>query len=261
MITWAAVVFVFVFVVTVTLPAADSFWDTYYPPNGWNCRCTVAEVLRDKYPESDHNEAMRLGGEALSKDTKGMFAFNPGKQCKVFPDYNPYTISRCKNCPKTQGNLASGVPDNQLCEACSVLVNMVKKEESSSLTSADAKRIRQTVTTWANEHLPEVKMNNGQKAKRLIIKNGADSLVVNKRFFSETFAKNVRHKELAKTMEMSTRIEAWLPGAVLVRKEAGEHHNCDFLVYEASYDNRTIECKVKDQGEKMVYTMRIKNKD
>ena len=57
---------------------------------------------------------------------------------------------------------------------------------------------------------------------------------------------------------MSTRIEAWLPEAVLVRKEAGEHPNCTFLVYEASYENRTIECKVKDQEEKMVYTMRIK---
>ena len=41
---------------------------------------------------------MERGEKALSKDKKGMFRFNPGIQIKSVPDYNPYTISRCRDC-------------------------------------------------------------------------------------------------------------------------------------------------------------------
>lgn len=102
----------------VTLPKSDSFWDSYYPPNGWNCRCTVVEVLASKYPTTDHNEAMQRGEKALSKDSKGMFRFNPGKQERTFPAYNPYTISRCNGCNLSE--LAGGKgpdPNNPLCQA------------------------------------------------------------------------------------------------------------------------------------------------
>lgn len=106
----------------VTLPMSDPFWETYYPPNGWNCRCTVVQVRKSKYPETPRDEAMARGEEALQSDTKGIFRFNPGKQQKAVPDYNPYTIKRCRDCDIAKGkvNLAF-VPDNELCAACRLI--------------------------------------------------------------------------------------------------------------------------------------------
>lgn len=107
----------------VTLPPSDSFWEEFFPPNGWNCRCTVVQVRKSKCPATPHDEAMRLGDEALRRDTRGIFRFNPGKEQKSVPDYNPYTIRRCRDCDIAKGKtrLARFIPDNEVCQACQLL--------------------------------------------------------------------------------------------------------------------------------------------
>lgn len=105
----------------ITLPASDPFWAEFYPPNGWGCRCSVVQVRKSKYPVTDHEEAMARGESALELDKKGMFRFNAGMEQKTMPDYNPYTIKRCKDCDIAKGKLKlakNPIPDNELCEAC-----------------------------------------------------------------------------------------------------------------------------------------------
>ena len=108
----------------ITLPPSDPFWEEFYPPNGWNCRCTVVQVRKSKHPATDHEEAMALGELATGKDSKGIFRFNPGKEGKSVPDYNPYTIRKCKSCDIAKGKLNTAkpsIPQNEMCAACQLI--------------------------------------------------------------------------------------------------------------------------------------------
>lgn len=80
----------------ITLPQNDPFWNLYFPPNGWRCRCSVGEVLKSKYPQNNSADAINKGEKAttqIGKDGKNrleIFRFNPGKQKVIFPPNHPY---------------------------------------------------------------------------------------------------------------------------------------------------------------------------
>ena len=110
----------------ITLPVTSPFWDKYFPPNGWNCRCTVVQVRKGKYPVSDEREAMNLGSQATAGKYQEMFMFNPGKRMATFPAYNAYTVRKCNACEwrPDKMKLAADIPDNELCRACRLLQEM-----------------------------------------------------------------------------------------------------------------------------------------
>lgn len=141
----------------VTLPISDPFWEEFYPPNGWNCRCTVVQVLKSKYPETSHDEAMRLGDEALQRDTKGIFRFNAGKEGKSVPDYNSYTIRKCNTCPVAKGNkggsLAAFIPDNEVCKACALLRQLQNQYTDIPVTNGKVRIHSKHGTAEAEENI------------------------------------------------------------------------------------------------------------
>lgn len=118
----------------ITLPVTSPFWDKYFPPNGWNCRCTVVQVRKGKYPVSDEREAMNLGSQATAGKYQEMFMFNPGKRMATFPSYNAYTVRKCNACEwrPDKMKLAADIPDNELCKACRLLQEYKRMDAKST---------------------------------------------------------------------------------------------------------------------------------
>lgn len=73
-----------------TLPVDDPFWDSFFPPNGWGCRCTAVQVRKSKYPLSDRDLAMKRGNNCTDGVKKKIFRYNPGKSLQLFPPKHPY---------------------------------------------------------------------------------------------------------------------------------------------------------------------------
>lgn len=52
----------------VTLPKDDPFWDTFWPPNGWNCRCQAIPIFEERKEVQSPDDA----------EVDPDFAFNAG---------------------------------------------------------------------------------------------------------------------------------------------------------------------------------------
>lgn len=243
----------------ITLPMSDPFWESYYPPNGWNCRCTVVQVRRGKYEETPHNEAMSRGEEVLNGEKLSIFRFNSGIQGKTMPDYNPYTIKRCNDCDVAKGGgiKLNFVPENELCAACRLIHQQQAQRNNQRLQRDEFNNVRQLAVDWANNNLHET-IINGSRCKRTIMQtDDGHGIGVGKQFFTETAAKAMRDPEVTHLLKTATEFEKWLPNATRIRTEEGRHHGYGFSVYQVIYQGRTIEFKCKMTMGELLYTMKF----
>jgi hypothetical protein len=124
--------------------------------------------------------------------------------------------------------------------------------------SKDTKaKLTESINEWAAENFKDVKISEKETAKRLYLFIDDKEIIVNKKFLSETYSKNIKNPRLPDTIKTALDVKNWISGATFVRKEAGKHHDCFFNVYQAEYNGKKIEFKTKLTDGEILYTMRL----
>lgn len=250
----------------VTLPPSDPFWEEYYPPNGWNCRCTVVQVRKSKYPATPHDEAMALGEEALQRDTKGIFHFNPGKEDKTVPDYNPYTIRRCRDCDIAKGKikLARFVPENELCAACKLVRSIEQNKIDSEVSRSKINTAKKLLVNWYKEKLPTVTLGKFTAKRFEVSATDGTNIVIKRSFYDETISKYQDDPMYPLKLEYAKKAHELIKTATLIdpNEKSVDHPDAYFKVYEIVDDCYRVEMKVKcNRDGNFMHILRVYKKE
>ena len=220
----------------ITLPADDPFWDKYYPPNGWGCRCQAVQVRRSKYQSSDPKASMRLGDNATDTLKQRMFRYNAGKDMKLFPPKHPYY-----KVPETAKNVINNSARDEL-----------------------GKQLQKDLTSWYKNNLPETKVGKFTAKRFEVAPQGEDKkVVINKTFYNEVINKHKEDELYSMLLIKAKQAHRLLPLASLVRTEQPNslHPDAVFKVYTYEDSDYRYEFKVKsNHNADILYIMRIYKK-
>lgn len=159
----------------ITRPVDDAFWNRYYPPIDWACRCTVRQVAKGTTITSDE----KLKG--LANPPKA-FQFNPGKQQLIFSNEHPYI----KN------------------------LQTFRKSELNGLKDYGLKEVKAIYARGKNLSAPLVNFKTKEDAGAWFDKKATDGIVsLNAKLFKTSFKANLTAKNYNNIVREGTGAKRW----------------------------------------------------
>tara|TARA_R110002020_G_scaffold186872_2_gene384976 strand:- start:899 stop:3826 length:2928 start_codon:yes stop_codon:yes gene_type:complete len=92
----------------IVRPTNDPFWNTYYPTNGWNCRCDV--IMLDDSHGDEVNELKDFDVPELAPE----FEMNQGRQKIIYSPDHPYFVIENQFKPAVASVIKKGNPGKVL---------------------------------------------------------------------------------------------------------------------------------------------------
>ena len=219
----------------ITLPVDDPFWDKYFPPNGWGCRCEAVQVRKGKYPLSDSADSMRKGDNITAGVKQQMFRFNPGKTMKLFPPKHPYYKASAEATEK---------------------INRVTSEEQNKIQAKELVR-------WYKENLPATKVGKDiAKRFEVNVPNSNEPVIIRKTFYKEVISHHQEDELYLMRLAYAKKAHKMLLEAEkLPNEDSRDHQDATFEVYEFNDRDYRVLFKVMCNNDgKYLHYMRLYKK-